>query len=151
MLAPNSSVCWSLASSRSFLSKPRSPRLFIFWRYWLLLRGCFRLICPPRLCALLKLSWHMLHDRLFLTDLSLSALPLPSFIFVSIFSFIFWFGVCWTAVDASVRIYCPVISSSSCKLNSEFSVSVSSMFLHFLAALISLFFINFKCWLLGSS
>lgn len=55
-------VMWRcLASSRSFLSKVLSSLRFILFRYWLLDFGCFRLICPPRLCALLKHSLHSLH------------------------------------------------------------------------------------------
>lgn len=58
---PNTLVWCSFASSNNFLSNALSSLLFILLIYWSLVFGCFLLICPPKLCALLNTSLQILH------------------------------------------------------------------------------------------
>ena len=129
---PNCSACCCLASSRSFRSKPLSSLRFIFSKYWLLLLGCFLLMWPPRLWALLNASqqmWHWSVGKSIWSEHSRSSISLT---FAVLCAELLTFGVCCTAVEASVRAWCcrsSLIRRSALKIlmfASSYSSSASS-------------------------
>lgn len=80
---PKTSMCCYFAMSKSWRSNALSSLRFILLRYWSLDFGCFRLMCPPRLWALLKTSSHILHF-MFLSAASSSSFT-PDFLKCPVF------------------------------------------------------------------